>query len=250
MRFGGITNFAEVTTFLERVPPAKAQDVYVARIDSFGYDPKEQSRQHNLVFSLALDMFGQVRIRCRNVTARPTSNLASPTKVMRLVQDKYFNLRPPLPTPPEEICSCPGFPPIKVMYALSYNPLHCMNCNLEVDPTTLGLSSELAEAIAYWRSMYGAIDALWLASGEYEEWALTQLSDVSNPLNREGREIQTDLNLIRRCYYWYFQDQSADDYEPLAACPSCGAQLTLYDAGIFEQRICDVCSIVVPGSLK
>ena len=79
IRFGGITNFAEVTTFLEQVPPASAQDAYSARIDGLDYDPEEQSRQHNLVFRLVFDMIGQVRIRCRNVTAGPTSNLGSQT---------------------------------------------------------------------------------------------------------------------------------------------------------------------------
>jgi hypothetical protein len=169
---------------------------------------------------------------------------------MSLYQDKYFKLRPPLPTPPEEICSCLGVPPIKLMYALGDNPIHCMKCNLEVDPTILDLPIELVEEIAYWRSIYGAVDALWLASGEYEEWARMQLADISNPLNQQGREIQANLNPIRRCYYWYFQDQSADDYEPLIACPSCAARLGLYTAGIFEQRICDLCGIVVPGGLK
>lgn len=79
IRFGGITNFSEVTTFLERVPPAKAQDAYVARIDGLDYVPEEQSRKHNLVFRLAIDMIGQVRIHCRNITAGSTSDLGSRT---------------------------------------------------------------------------------------------------------------------------------------------------------------------------
>lgn len=167
---------------------------------------------------------------------------------MNLVDNKYSKLRPPLPTPPEEICSCLDSPPIKLMYALGDNPIHCMNCNLEVDPATLDLPADLVEETAYWRWIHGAIYALWLASGEYEEWARMQLSDISNPLNQQGRQIQANLNPIRRCYYWYFQDQSADDFEPLVPCPSCGSQLKLYTDGIFEQRICDACSIVVPGS--
>jgi hypothetical protein len=161
--------------------------------------------------------------------------------------DKYFKLKPPPPTPADEICSCPDSPPIKLMSSLGDNPIHCMNCNLEVDPASLDVPTDLVEEIAYWRWVYNSIDNLWLASGEYEEWAQIQLSDISNPLNQSGREIQAALNLIRPCYYWYFQDQSADDYEPLEMCPSCGARLKLYTGGIFEQRICDVCNIVVPG---
>ena len=164
-------------------------------------------------------------------------------------EDKYFKLKPPPPTPAEEICSCVDAPPIKLMSALGENPIHCMNCNLEVDPASLDLSEDIVESIASWRSVYDAIDRLWLASGEYEEWARSQLSDISNPLNQSGREIQATLNQIRRCYYWYFQDQSADDYAPLDVCPSCGAQLTTYTKGIFEQRICDSCSIALLGKL-
>jgi len=122
-----------------------------------------------------------------------------------------------------------------------------MNCNLEVDPASLDLPIDLVDGIAFWRSKYDAIDRLWLASDEYEEWARTQLSDISNPLNQSGRELRARLNPIRRCYYWYFQDQTADDFEPLEVCPNCGAQLTRYTEGIFEQRICNTCSIVVVG---
>lgn len=77
IRFGGITNFSEVATFLERVPYPKFQDAYRARIDNLDYDPHEPSNHHNLVFKLELDMVGLVHIRCRNVTIGPASNLAS-----------------------------------------------------------------------------------------------------------------------------------------------------------------------------
>src|SRR6476659_7879357 len=127
-------------------------------------------------------------------------------------EDKYFKLKSPPPTPLEEICSCPNSPPIKLMCALGDNPIHCMNCNLVVDPASLDLPIDLVDGIAFWRSKYDAIDRLWLASDEYEEWARTQLSDISNPLNQSGRELRARLNPIRCCYYWYFQDQTTDDF--------------------------------------
>ena len=68
IRFGGISNFSEVALFFERVPRPVTKDAYLARIDSLDYDPQEQSRHHNLVFRLELDMVGQLRIRCRNIT--------------------------------------------------------------------------------------------------------------------------------------------------------------------------------------
>jgi len=145
------------------------------------------------------------------------------------------------------LCACDDTPPVKLMHALSYNPVHCMNCNLEVRPEMLRLASEAAtiDAIAFWRRLYDAIDWLWLDSGEYEDWAKQQLSDISSAVHVRGRAVQNDLNRLRRCYYWFFQDQSSDDYEPLEDCPSCGKPLQPYTQGIFPQAICESCSIVV-----
>jgi hypothetical protein len=77
IRFGGITNFSEVATFLEQVPDPKFPGAYRARIDNLDYDPQEQSTHHNLIFRLELDMIGLVRIRCGSVTAGPAPNLVN-----------------------------------------------------------------------------------------------------------------------------------------------------------------------------
>lgn len=69
--------------------------------------------------------------------------------------DIYFKLRPPKPTLADELCRCVGRTPIKLMYALSYNPIHCMGCNLEVPPQSLTLSEPLVEEIADWCSIAG-----------------------------------------------------------------------------------------------
>jgi predicted nucleic acid-binding Zn ribbon protein len=159
--------------------------------------------------------------------------------------DIYSKLRPPAPTPDDEICSCSGKPPIKLMYALGDNPIHCMDCNLEVLPDSLGLNENLVQAIAHWRHVHAALYHLWLDSGEYERWAAEQLYDLINDMNHEGREVQRDLNDIRRCYYMYFQDESADDYQPLEDCPSCKRPLVAYDKFRVPQRVCETCSIVV-----
>ena len=161
--------------------------------------------------------------------------------------DPYFKLRPPDSTPADEICSCQGSPPIKLMCALSYNPIHCMNCNLEVAPESLRLAEKLTEWVAFWRACYGAIARLWLESREYEGWAKQQLADIASPMNMRGRELQSELSNVRRCYYWYFQDESAEDYEPISRCPVCGGQVRAYDSGIFKQVVCGACMIVAAG---
>jgi predicted nucleic acid-binding Zn ribbon protein len=162
-------------------------------------------------------------------------------------QTDYAKLHPLEPTPDEELCRCLDMPPIKLMPALTRNPLHCMNCNLEVPAETLLLSQQVIEEMSAWNEIYHAIYILWLDSGAYEAWAREQLSATESTVNARGREVQRDLNTIRRCYYWYFQDQSADNYCPLRSCPVCGDALRDYPTEIFLQRVCDRDSIVMVG---
>ncbi len=161
--------------------------------------------------------------------------------------DIYSRLRPPPETPPDEICSCKGNKPIKLMCTLGYNPLHCVDCNLERDPKSLDLSKSLIQAIAFWRNIYDAIDRLWLDSGEYETWAKEELKNIHSPINQRGMALRKDLDQIHRCYYWYFQDQSDEEYEPITHCPNCHEPLTIYSGGIFRQLICEQCSIITMG---
>jgi predicted nucleic acid-binding Zn ribbon protein len=160
-------------------------------------------------------------------------------------QTSYAKLRPSEPTPDDELCRCLDMPPIKLMHALSENPVRCTNCNLEVIPETLVLSEQVVEGISSWNNIYHAIYVLWLDSGVYETWAQEQLADITSNVNTRGRDVQRDLNEIRRCYYWYFQDESVDEYCPLRSCPVCGDALQDYTAGIFLQRVCERDGIMV-----
>ena len=155
-------------------------------------------------------------------------------------------LQPPPPTPSEEMCQCSGARPVKLMTAcaLGYNPIHCIDCNREVAPETLKLTEDIIRGIAYWRQLYSSIDCLWLDSGAYEEWATGQLSDIHSPVNRLGREIAGELNSLRRCYYWLFQDQSTDGFEPTANCPVCYQAFLQYADHPFAQSLCENCSII------
>src|SRR4051794_2341645 len=106
-------------------------------------------------------------------------------------RDTYKRLRAPAPTLEDELCTCPAGTPVKLMSTggLGFNPIHCLNCNLEVVPERLGISAELAEAVATWLWTYGAIDALELASGAYEQWARDELLDPTSSPNIEGRAV-------------------------------------------------------------
>ncbi len=131
---------------------------------------------------------------------------------------------------------------------LSFNPIHCLKCNLEVPPERLGFGRELADAIATWLRTYGAIDALELESGAYESWARGELLDAASAPNVEGRRVARQLDEFRRCYFWFWQADCDDDFEPCSVCPVCQQPLERYDDGIFPQLLCDRDRLVLVGN--
>jgi Family of unknown function (DUF6188) len=60
----------------------------------------------------------------------------------------HAKLQPPLPTPLDERCTCADAPPVKLMSMRQidgFNPIHCLKCNLEVEPGRLALPTDLIE---------------------------------------------------------------------------------------------------------
>lgn len=150
-------------------------------------------------------------------------------------RDPYWRLKPEGLTPPCEICSCPGSPPIVLQDHLSSVPIACLRCNGEIPPERIGFTEALAERIQFWRDTYQALYQLWLSSGEYEAWARTQLENALGEINVEGRAIVGELNKYRRTFYWWFQDGETR----LLACPCCERKLTIVEA----TATCEPCSI-------
>jgi predicted nucleic acid-binding Zn ribbon protein len=166
------------------------------------------------------------------------------------VTDIYAKLRVPQPTPEDELCSCPGTPPIKLMtmrQVAGFNPLHCLDCNLEVPPERLSLTADLAEEIASWDWEHGALETLELASGEYEDSARSKLLDPVSPTNTEGRRLAQKISALRPCYFWFFQPQSDEDWQPRATCPVCNEPMERYEKGIFPQLLCEQDRLVLVG---
>ncbi len=155
--------------------------------------------------------------------------------------DPYWKLRPEESTPEDEICRCAERPPIVLQDHLSALPLACLKCNREVPPERLGFDARLAERIAFWRDLHRALYTLWLQSGSYEEWARAQLLDPEGDVNRTGLEIVEALNATHHAFYWWFEDNSVDDFVPPARCPRCAGELT----DRFNHAVCEACSIMV-----
>jgi hypothetical protein len=164
--------------------------------------------------------------------------------------DPYERFEPPAPTAAEELCGCATETPLKLMsmrQAGGYNPIHCLNCNLEIPPARLALAADLAGEVADWDEEHGAILTLELASGLYEEWALEQLLDPASPTNTTGRELAQRLSAVRPTYFWLFQAEEEEGWQPRDTCPLCEQPLAAYDGGIFPQNVCEHDLLVLVG---
>jgi predicted nucleic acid-binding Zn ribbon protein len=160
----------------------------------------------------------------------------------------YAHLKPPKPTPKREICKCKKRKAIKLMAScLWYNPIHCIDCNLEVLPESINLDQKLIQEVVYWSRIYGAVDRLWLDSNSYEEWAKAELADINSRINKMGLSANRSMNKFQKCYYRHFQDESDDNYIPFEKCPKCRRNLEDYNGGIFLQKICEKCLIIGSG---
>jgi predicted nucleic acid-binding Zn ribbon protein len=129
------------------------------------------------------------------------------------------------------------------MNALSFNPLTCVNCNLERDPASFDWTPRFFDEIANWNSQYGSIMRLWFGSGAYEAWAAGQLNNLRSAVNERGRVIVKEIGTTRPCYYRIFQDAEAEKTTPTKHCPICGKKLTKVSSK-FPQLACEDCRLI------
>jgi len=156
------------------------------------------------------------------------------------MSDPYFKLRPEPPTPEDELCDCANITEIYLAHKLGGNPVHCLRCNGEVLPDRLGFSEEIAEAIASWNSVYGALYQLWLDSGEYEVYSRDRLLEPYGQVNSNGIELARKLGSFAKAYYLWFYESC--DTAP-EKCPLCGSDLTVKEGCKF--KLCEPCFIIV-----
>ena len=114
-----------------------------------------------------------------------------------MTSDPYDRLRPAAPTPANEVCSCSPGTPIMLMTALGDNPIHCLNCNLEVDPISISLPEAMVDQVAQWQWIAGAFEALELDSGPYEAMAQAELLNLGSPVHLSRRRSDRGVRLDR-----------------------------------------------------
>jgi len=150
-------------------------------------------------------------------------------------------LRPGSATPPDEECDCRTPGPIVLQPHLTSNPLVCLACHGEIAPERLAFDAALAVQVAQWQQFHDAFYALWLDSGEFEDWARKELEDLDSVVNRRGRSLVAKLNAVHKSYYWVFRDSGHDAYQRATGCPTC--------SGVLDRSTswpaCDRCLLVI-----
>jgi len=131
------------------------------------------------------------------------------------------------------------------MSALSYNPVACLTCNREIPVDRLSLPEAVLEQVAAWRSVYDALDRLWLASGPYEAYAAAQLGDLATPVNIQGRAVAAALSVHHPTYYWWPTSPLEHGATvALTACPLCAGPFTILEDTVPPQVVCHSCLLV------
>jgi hypothetical protein len=160
------------------------------------------------------------------------------------MEDPYLRLRPMPPTPAEELCSCPDSPPVLLMWTIGPNPMHCLHCNGELEPSGVPLPVELVDEVAHWTMLDGAIEHLELDSGPYEQWAQGELLNLQSPVNLEGLALRRSLDGVRRCYFVLFQPMDASgSFVVPPACPQCRGAWERFSHGRFTRLLCETCGL-------
>ena len=140
----------------------------------------------------------------------------------------------------DEFCHCSNTPPMIMMSRFSNNPLSCLSCNGYILPEKIKIDVEATAKLQQWRGVHDSIDRLWLDSGAYELWAISELSNPNSDVNKQGFEVQKIMQKYGKTYYWWFQDIGSN-INPLTDCPKCTQLLEKKD----DKLICEKCLLVM-----
>ena len=156
--------------------------------------------------------------------------------------DPYRKLKPPSPTPEDEMCCCETVHGLVLLPHLSSNPLVCHTCYGEVAPERIALAPDLADAIGTWSQFQIAFETLWLDSSEYEEFALDIMEDMNSPLNQRGYALAQKLDPSLPCWYFVWQSPPSGTTSASRTCPRWEGELDRTG----KHPECSACKIAVP----
>ena len=104
-----------------------------------------------------------------------------------------------------ELCECPGPTALKLIAALSSDPLHLRDVQPGRPVDRLELEDGLRDDLRCWGALVSALDYVWVASGDYELSALHELSDVESAINRRGLALRPRVDGDSEVCYSFFR---------------------------------------------
>jgi predicted nucleic acid-binding Zn ribbon protein len=112
----------------------------------------------------------------------------------------------------------------------------------------LNLPSELKRELIQWKETYHALYHLLGSDSEYSDWAKSKLLDEMGFVNLEGLRLSQQISVIRKNYYWIYQNVGDKGYKFVDNCPFCGLILEPFEN--IDVRVCPDCMVAYPDDLK
>jgi predicted nucleic acid-binding Zn ribbon protein len=120
-------------------------------------------------------------------------------------------------------CRCEDDRVLVLAISLSRDELPCGKCGGTVELDKVKGPREAVHLLRRWVDQAYAIEMLWFASGEYEDWAKGELDSGKSKVNQLGRQVAQKLNAAIPTWLYSAPHAGArvavDKY--LHHCPSC-----------------------------
>ena len=146
-------------------------------------------------------------------------------------------------------CACGQDRWIVLSATLSRDVLPCARCEKEIAVDSVHLPADLGQKLRRWVDQRFAIELLWFASAEYEDWAKGELDQPRSKINRLGSDLARSMNEHVRCGLWFAPHAGAEQYVDrfLDPCPLCGGITEETGLGSRYGRQCANCRVIGPG---
>jgi predicted nucleic acid-binding Zn ribbon protein len=120
-------------------------------------------------------------------------------------------------------CGCGPKKAVVLAVSLSRDELPCGRCGGVVPVDGIGGPRDVVNQLRRWVDQAFAIETLWFASAEYEDWAKGELDGAKSRLNQLGRLVAQKLTPSVETWHYSAPHaggrQAVDKY--LHHCPAC-----------------------------
>ena len=124
-----------------------------------------------------------------------------------------------------ESCECGAKRAIVLHVSLDKDALPCGRCGGGVPVDSIKAPREVAHLLRRWVDQAFALETLWFASAEYEDWAKGELDSGKSRINKLGLEVAQKLSPAIETWLYFAPHagarQAVDKY--LDHCPACHA---------------------------